>query len=58
MLALERRELRPFPAPVTIHGYQTRYHPRNLKAVGPRDTNQLFGRVDEKTHNTIPPYEE
>ncbi len=23
---------------VTIHGYQTRYHPRNLKSVDPRDT--------------------
>jgi hypothetical protein len=28
------------------------------KAVAPRDTEQLFGRVDEKTHDTISPYKE
>src|SRR5712664_12167 len=29
---------------VTIHGYQIRYQPGNVKAVAPRDTKQVFGR--------------
>ena len=47
-----RFQRKPDPGPisksaalnVTIHGYQTRYQLRNVKAVAPRDTKQVFER--------------
>ena len=45
MLALKRKERRPFPAPVTIHGYQTPVASEEIStALETRDTRVAVGR--------------